>query len=448
MKNDPNDDFLQRLRTEPSKKFLSTLKATLDRQAISQEKARRTLFRTAILAALIGGSAVAVAFAVLRGSPPARTLAHVIAIGPQSAASKLTAERSGGGAPKSIASAAPGGPPAAAVTGAAAERTPSTVDQSRAAFRVAGPTAIVLNGQEISRRWTLAGSKIQPEFTLTSSTEALAMLCHARLGGSGTGSVDIAGASRRILPSELDHCRVNGVTHLAEILSGYETVVLARSNLYGSPKLSARDIFLALAAEVPDPNRPQALIKNPYHTWSAVDGALLEEKIEILGPPLSSATAAALRGTLMEAGCVTFPWLAALKQTDSQRFEKVCRTLRDDGVYRDRGARPQEHLETYPNALGLFDFREIAAKSDTFAVATVDGVEPSMNTIVAETYAGSRAMFMYVNIERVRGNPAMYSFVDFYRRFVDESSSITTLVAPQRQADARGYLPPLQEMKF
>jgi len=448
MKNDLNDDFLQRLRTEPSKKFLSTLKANLDRQAISQAKARRTLFRTAILAALFGGSAVAVAFAVLRGSPAARTLVHMPGIGPQSAESKLTAERSGGGAPKSIASAAPGGPPAAAVTGAAAERAPSAVGQSRVAFMVAGPTAIVLNGQEISRRWTLAGSKIQPGFTLTSSTEALAMLCHARLGAPGTGSADIAGASRRILPSELEHCRFNGVTHLAEILSGYETVVLARSKLYGSPKLSARDIFLALAAEVPDPYRPQTLIKNPYRTWSAIDSALLEEKIEILGPPLSSATAAAFRGTLMEAGCTTFPWLAALRQTDSERYEKVCRTLRDDGVYRDRGEKLQEHLETYPNALGLFDFREIAAKPDTFAAATVDGVEPSMNTIVAGTYAGSRAMFMYVNIEPMRGNPAMFSFVDGYRRSVEESWSITTLVAPQRQADARGYLAPLQEMKF
>src|ERR1700691_5123972 len=108
MNNDLNDDFLQRLRTDPSKKFLSMLKANLDRQTISQAKARRALFRVAILAALIGGSAVAVAFAVLRGSPAARSLVHMVAIRPpQSAASKLVAERSGGGAPKTIVSPAP-----------------------------------------------------------------------------------------------------------------------------------------------------------------------------------------------------------------------------------------------------------------------------------------------------------------------------------------------------
>jgi len=446
VKNELNDDFLQRLRAEPSRKFLSALKADLDRQTIDRTRARRTLFRTAILAALIGGSAVAVAFALLKGSRPANTLAHVVAIGPsQSAASKMAAERSGGGASKTIAAPAQGSVPL--VLGVAP--APDTAaQQSRVAFVVAGPTAIILNAQDIARRWMPPGSKVQPEFNLTSSSEALAMLCHARLGTADPGSADIAGASRRILPSELETCRFNGVTHLAELPSGYESVVLARSKLYGPPKLSARDIFLALAAEVPDSRRPQTLIKNPYRTWNAVDSALLEERIEILGPPLSSATAAAFRQTLMEAGCATFPWLAALKQTDSKRYEKVCRTLREDGVYRDRGEKLREHLETYPNALALLDFREVSAQPETFAAASIDGVEPNIDTIVAETYAGSRAMFIYVNTEHLRVMPAMFSFVSGYRRSVAESWSIPTLVAPQRQADAAKYGAPLQEMKF
>jgi phosphate transport system substrate-binding protein len=447
MNNEPNDEFLQRLRAEPSKKFLSTLKANLDRQTINQAKARRTLFRTAILATLIGGSAVAVAFVVLRGSPAARTLVRMVAIGPaQSAASKIAAERSGGGAPKSIVPPAQGGvPPASVAPGGAA--APSVADQSRGAFLVAGPTAIILYAQDNARRWLPAGSKNQPEFNLTSSAEALSMLCHAHLGTAATaGSADIAGASRRILASELETCKLNGVTRVAELQWGYETVVLARSKLYGAPKLSARDIFLALAAEVPNPNRPQALIKNPYRTWSAVDSSLLEERIEVLGPPLSSATAAAFRQTLMEAGCASFPWLAALKQTDSPRYEKVCRTLRDDGVYRDRGGRLQEQLETYPNALALLDFREVAAKPDTLVAASVDGVEPSIDTIVAETYAGSRAMFLYVNTAKVSG--VMFSFLDGFMSSLDEPWSITTIVAPRRQAGARKYVAPLQDMKF
>jgi phosphate transport system substrate-binding protein len=452
LNNEPNGDFLQRLRAEPSKKFLSTLKADLDRQTLDQAKTRRALFRTAILAALIGGSAVAVAVAlvVLRGSPAAGTLVRVVDIGPaHSAASKIAAERSGGGAPKSIVSPAQGGVPPGSVLPELAASPDAAADQSRGAFVVAGPTAIILNAQDIARR--SSGSNKALVFNLTSSTEALAMFCHASRGTAGSASTaDIAGASRRILPSELETCKSNGVTHVAEVPSGYEAVVLARSRLYGAPKLSARDIYLALAAEVPDPYRPQTLIKNPYHTWNAVDGALLEEKIEVLGPPLSSATAAAFRQTLMVAGCATFPWLAALEQTDSKRYEKVCRTLRDDGVYRDKLERLREHLDTYPNSIALLDFREFATRPDTYAAATVDGVEPGIETIVAETYPGSRAMFMYVNTERAHSNFALLYFVDGYRRSLADSSSIapTTLVAPQRQANARAILAPLQEMKF
>ena len=142
---------------------------------------------------------------------------------------------------------------------------------------------------------------------------------------------------------------------------------------------------------------------------------------------------------------MTFPWLAAFKRSDTPRYEKVCRTLRDDGAYREKVEKLREHLDTYPNSMALLDFREVAAWPDPFATASIDGIEPNMDTIVAETYAGSRAMFLYVNTAKPSG--VMFSFVDGFRRSVDESWSITTLVAPRRP-DARKYMVPLQEMKF
>jgi phosphate transport system substrate-binding protein len=263
------------------------------------------------------------------------------------------------------------------------------------------------------------------------------MLCHVRASaGTQRAYTDIAGASRRILPAELEACRTRGIAHVAELLSGYETVVLARSKLYGAPKLSARDIFLALAAAVPDPARPWMLIKNPYRMWSAINGALAEDRIEILGPPPSSATAAAFRQTLMEAGCRTFPWLAALEQSDPKRYERLCRTVRDDGVYVLANGSVLEHLETYPNAMALLDYREAAAKPDALAAASVDGIDPNIESINAGRYAGSRAMYLYVNKERLYAVGGMLNFLDWYVRSLERSDSVTTLVAPQRQADA------------
>ena len=444
-----NDEFLHRLRAEPNAKFLATLKASLDRQATRRAQVRRTFFRAAILATVIGGSSVA-AFVAWKGMPASAHFAARLSErtpGAQERAShskNIISAPDGGGAPKVIARTEGGAAATATLEPtttleptAPAVQPSSATDQPRAAFSVAGPTALMLNAQSIARRAVELGLLKAPTFTVASSSEAIAMLCHVRASaGPERAYADIAGASRRMLPAELEACRSRGIGHVAELHSGYETVVLARSKLYGAPKLTARDIFLALAAVVPDPARPWMLIKNPYHIWSAVDGALSEDRIEILGPPPSSATAAAFRQTLMEAGCRTFPWLAALEQSDFKRYEKVCRTVRDDGVYALANSSVLEHLETYPNAMALLDYREAAAKPDALAAASVDGIDPTVESIRAERYAGSRAMYLYINKDRMNAVGGMANFLGWYVRSLESFDAITTLVAPQRQADA------------
>src|ERR1700733_2884037 len=125
-----NDEFLHRLRKEPSEKYLAQLKASLDRQAVRQAKTRRTLFRTAILAALIGGSAVAVAFVAWRGAEhQAGTVAQLRdAARERSAPAKhVISSPQGGGAAK--ASAAP----------TSSEEMPSARTQPAAAAPAPGP---------------------------------------------------------------------------------------------------------------------------------------------------------------------------------------------------------------------------------------------------------------------------------------------------------------------
>ena len=445
-----NDDFLHRLRAEPNAKFLATLKASLDRQAIKRAQGRRTFFRAALVATLVGGSAVA-AFVIWKGMPAPAPLAARTP-GAQERAShsrNIISSPEGGGAPKASARADGG---ASATTSmdlpALAAQPSSATDQPRAAFSVAGPTAVILNAQGVARRPVEMRLLKSPAFTLASSTEAIAMLCHVPAStGPERAYTDIAGTSRRMLLAELEACRTRGIAHVAELHSGYETVVLARSKLYGAPKLSARDIFLALAAAVPDPTRPWMLIKNPYRIWSAIDAALSEDRIEILGPPPSSATAAAFRQTLMEAGCKTFPWLAALEQSDPKRYERVCRTVRNDGVYVFANGSVIEHLETYPNAMALLDYREVSARPDALAAASVDGIDPNIESISAERYAGSRAMYLYVNKERMNSVADMLKFINWYDRSLESPDAVTTLVAPQRQTDAGKYSA-LQDLKL
>ncbi len=71
-------------------------------------------------------------------------------------------------------------------------------------------------------------------------------------------------------------------------------------------KLSRRDVYLALAKQIPDPANPSSLIANPNKTWKDVNSSLPATKIEVLGPPPTSGTRDAFVELFMESGCSTF----------------------------------------------------------------------------------------------------------------------------------------------
>ena len=72
--------------------------------------------------------------------------------------------------------------------------------------------------------------------------------------GVGVEHPDITNASRAIKKSEYDTCQANGVTEIIEVKIGYDGIVLANSKKAAPFKLSRKDIFLALAKDVPDPS--------------------------------------------------------------------------------------------------------------------------------------------------------------------------------------------------
>ena len=137
-------------------------------------------------------------------------------------------------------------------------------------------------------------------------------------------------------------CAKNGVKDVVEVKVGYDGIVLAQLQEGRAQfKLTRKDIYLALAKQVPDPANPQTLIANPYTTWKQVNTALPRQKIEVLGPPPTSGTRDAFVELVMEAGCRTYPWIKTLKDVDEARFKRVCHTIREDGALR-RGRRERQ----------------------------------------------------------------------------------------------------------
>ncbi|HSO06108.1 MAG TPA: substrate-binding domain-containing protein, partial [Pelomicrobium sp.] len=115
-----------------------------------------------------------------------------------------------------------------------------------------------------------------PKIESTGSGGGLKLFCN----GIGVQHPDITNSSRRIKASELELCHSNGVDNVVEVKIGYDGIAIANSNEGEHFDLTLRQIYLALAKNVPDPDGAERLVANPYTRWSEIDASLPDNEIE------------------------------------------------------------------------------------------------------------------------------------------------------------------------
>jgi len=226
--------------------------------------------------------------------------------------------------------------------------------------------------------------------------------------GIGVRHPDIVNASRRIKMSEYETCTEAGIT-MTEVKIGYDGIVLATARTAPPLSLTTRQIFLALAKQIPDENG--ALIANPFRKWNEIDPALPDQKIEVLGPPPTSGTRDAFVELAMERGARAF---SALNALDKKTFKTIAHALREDGAYQDAGENDNlivSKLVANPQAVGIFGFSFLDQNMDKIRAIPVDGVAPTFENIAEGSYAVSRALFFYVKREHVGIIPGLPEFI-------------------------------------
>ena len=249
-----------------------------------------------------------------------------------------------------------------------------------------------------------------PKIESTGSGGGLKLFC----AGVGVEHPDITNASRRIKQSEIDKCRNNGVTEIVEVKIGYDGIVLANSKRAKPMKLSRKDIFLALAKEVPDPRGGEKLVANPYRTWKDVNSSLPNKKIEVLGPPPTSGTRDAFVELAMEGGAQKFGWIKAMKKKDKKKYKAIAHTIREDGAYIEAGENDNlivQKLAANPNAIGIFGFSFLDQNTDKIQGSFVDGVQPTFEAIASGDYPVSRPLFFYVKKAHIGVIPGMEGYL-------------------------------------
>ena len=153
--------------------------------------------------------------------------------------------------------------------------------------------------------------------------------------GVGESHPDATNASRRMKKSEFEDCQKNGVKDIVEINIGFDGLTVAQSKQGRRSSSRSRQLFLALAKEVPGPDGK--LVANPNKNWTDIDPSLPNIKIEVLGPPPTSGTRDSFHELLLEKGAEQVPALAALKKSDAKAFDEVWKTIREDGAYVEAG---------------------------------------------------------------------------------------------------------------
>ena len=249
-----------------------------------------------------------------------------------------------------------------------------------------------------------------PKIESTGSGGGMKLFC----AGVGVEHPDIANTSRRIKKSEFEKCQKNGVNGIIEVKVGYDGIAIANSKKSKRMELSRRDIFLALAKDVPNPDGSERLVPNPYKTWKDVNPALPSTKIEVLGPPPTSGTRDAFAELAMEGGCKRIDWIKAMKKTDKKKYKSICHTVREDGAYIEAGENDNlivQKLEANKNALGIFGFSFLDQNTDKVQGSLVDGVAPEFEAIAAGEYPVSRPLYFYVKKAHIGKVPGIKEFL-------------------------------------
>jgi len=270
-----------------------------------------------------------------------------------------------------------------------------TAQSARDYISIVGSSTVYPFATVVVEQFGKTSSFKTPKVESTGSGGGLKMFC----SGVGVETPDVTNASRRIKSSEFETCQKNGVKEVVEIKIGYDGIAIANSKKAEPMNVTLRDIFLALAKDVPDPSGAEKLVANPYKTWKDVNPALPDQAIEVMGPPPTSGTRDAFAELGLEGGCKTFDWIKAMKKADKKQYKSVCHTVREDGAYVEAGENDNlivQKLDTNPAALGVFGFSFLDQNRDKIQGSAIAGIKPEFESIADGSYPISRPLYFYV----------------------------------------------------
>ena len=282
--------------------------------------------------------------------------------------------------------------------------------QARDYISIVGSSTVYPFSTVVAEQFGKTGQFKTPKVESTGTGGGFKLFC----AGVGVQHPDISNASRAIKSSEKEDCAKNGVKDIVEVKIGYDGIVLANSKASKPLEIDLKQLYLALAKNVPDPKSGDKLVPNPYKMWSDIDASLPKQKIEVLGPPPTSGTRDALVELGMEGGCKGFPLLKEMKEKDEKAYKAACGTMREDGAFIEAGENDNlivQKLGANKDAYGIFGYSFLEENLATVKPAILNGSRPTYESISGGAYPLSRPLFFYVKKAHVGVIPGIPEFL-------------------------------------
>ncbi|MEI6556957.1 MAG: substrate-binding domain-containing protein [Rhodospirillaceae bacterium] len=267
--------------------------------------------------------------------------------------------------------------------------------------------------KRLAARWTIPEPEIQPVGTQA----GFARFC----AGIGGEYPDIVAATRRIRQSEFDRCLENRIADIIEVPIGFSAVAFVGRRVDAPVALTPRIIYQAVAAEVP---QGQDLVVNPYQRWREIDKSLPADEIRLLLPSASTGTHNFFDDVFLQGGCRKF---SVIRLTfDARDRVRLCIKPRSDGRVVDLGVAydeilPQTLAESPAGTIGILPYFVALAHQDRLRILPVNGILPSAETIINDSYEGVHTLYYYVKRAHMRDHEGN-GVVRGLRQFIVEAT--------------------------
>ena len=228
----------------------------------------------------------------------------------------------------------------------------------------------------------MQGGKLKqpPNVTSTSPESAYKQFC----AGSGAETLDATVVLRPMNAAEQELCAKNGVKDIAQFKTGVTAIVIAYpGNTKDFDRLNRKELFLAMAKDIPDPQGSGKLIPNPYKSWKEINPAFPDAKIQIWNSSPVFAYYPLVINQIMMVGCKQVSTLQNLEITDPKAFETACTTFRKDGAYNEYDSLDSV-LPKLSGGMGIFT--EVFATKFGLNKLAIDGVEPLPGSLSRNLY--------------------------------------------------------------